>query len=487
MNLKLRGIENIILDLLERALAEANRIEEYELRDKVLAILAVLSAKIGRVDYVEESIRKIKSQQVLLTALKKVVAEMSERGYYPELSKILDNVANCLCRHGTELIPPTVCNSDDISEYAIPKTELIDLRDELLRSKAIRTISLGDLDKAKAIIIAITNPYIRAMMLSDLATAYARKGLYGRAIRLFSEALEIINEMNNLSKFSLNTAIDKDIIYRNMTIMAIIALKMQQAGLKRWSKEVLRSLIETIKKLRNKQEEYKLVMHVIRAARRIGGNIDITPIESLINGEIGQLPLHARSTLLKELSLYYHKEGELNKFVKCMDRAIEYAENIDKNNVREKTLLEIAKDCMDAGILGCPQIIANKLTNDIMKIKVICDLSSKVAKNGYINYAVDLLNRVQENINTETKKRYKVYWLGNVLNILISSGEIDKAQRLYVDLIRLLGKIRNQYYRAAILGMILSMIIRNNGETKKVGIFDENIEIANIDRLITVI
>ena len=366
MNLKLRGIENIILDLLERALAEANKIEEYELRDKVLAILAVLSAKIGRVDYVEESIRKIKSQQVLLTALKKVVAEMSERGYYPELSKILDNVADCLCRHGTELIPPTVCNSDDISEYAIPKTELIDLRDELLRSKAIRTISLGDLDKAKAIIIAITNPYIRAMMLSDLATAYARKGLYGRAIRLFSEALEIINEMNNLSKFSLNTAIDKDIIYRNMTIMAIIALKMQQAGLKRWSKEVLRSLIETIKKLRNKQEEYKLVMHVIRAARRIGGNIDITPIESLIKGEIGQLPLHARSTLLKELSLYYHKEGELNKFVKCMDRAIEYAENIDKNNVREKTLLEIAKDCMDAGILGCPQIIANKLTNDIM-------------------------------------------------------------------------------------------------------------------------
>ena len=309
----------------------------------------------------------------------------------------------------------------------------------------------------------ISNPYVKTVSLADLATAYAKTGSYGKAIRLFSKSLEIAKAPHFYGSDVGMGSMDEDLLCKNISLIVAVALKMQNAGLKRWSNEILKSVAEVVSKMRDRGKGCRLLMCIIKMAREHGLRADVSPIVRVaVSMNMDNITPEMLSSLYKELSLYFHSQGDVARFIEFMERAISYAESIRPLKRRDRILLGIARDCIESGIIGCPKIIAEKIRDVPSRNKIICDLSNAVASKGYINYAMELLNRIGDSIGLETRNEYMAYLLGNTLNMLLCSGNSEKARKVYFDILRLLELIKDQYKKALILTILLTYLLQRN-------------------------
>ncbi len=452
-------INRIATEILKRAFIEANKIETKELRDRILSSLVVMSSQLGLLNYAKSWIKKIEDKDALVLAVRNLVADLSRKGLNNEAKEILEEAYYCIAE---EENGPTFLEKYGYSTSGVlPNPKLVCLKDEILRVKTLLSLEKGDLPKAEECIDSITNPYIKILLKTDLAVAYARNSKYGKAIRLFRESLDLVKETNNKFKMEKMEKINSDMICRNLSLVAAIALKMQKAGLNEWSRDILTSLSTIIRRIHNGNKRCRLLIYVLRMARSPEFKAEVSPLIKIIDSrELEDASPEILSLLYKELSLYYHLYGEISKFVEAMNTALKYAEKIESSKLRDNILLNIARDCMESGIVGCPKIIAGRVKSIESRNKIICDLCNTIARRGYINYAIEMLNRFGESIGFEIKNEYMAYLLGNALNLFLCSGNDEKAQRTYFDILRILELIKDQYRKALILTILLTYLLQ---------------------------
>jgi len=324
----------------------------------------------------------------------------------------------------------------------------------------LQSINEGRMKRARGIVERIFNPYIKATLLAKIGVKYANNGRIGHSIHMFNIAMDIVKSLFRTIYVENGNIYDSSILFKNMLLAETIALHMMHAGLGEWGREVIDKVIGLMERIEDGKLKANILFALIKNARNVGYDGEV---QGLIDYAIDQLDkinnLYYKTQVLKEIALYYFKIGDLNKFVTYMDKTIDSALQYEAGEFRDKLLECIAIDCINSGIYGCPQHLAERITDPKIKVDILSRLSEEMLKKGHLNYGLELLERAEKLVESSIEPSYMPYVLGRIIAVLVQAGLYDRVVKLHDKFMDAVNKLEDNYNRAVVLGLAALLII----------------------------
>ena len=249
----------IVEDLLRRSMDIINNMSPSQKRNGVFGTFALILTKAGKLAELKKILSQVNNRAMCMEVLKAVGIELASEGYYDLALKMIEDLSVDIL--GMDIINST--GEDSILRYHPPALTAVgsDLiaRDELLKVIAVHAVRNKDIKFAEKMISGIISPYIKIEALGELALAYCKARIMLEGIRRFIESLDILDELDRIATGE-GRIYDLNIFSKSINLRGNLAYKIQIAGFKRLSRELINQVIGSLSNIYD--DKYRLTTPV---------------------------------------------------------------------------------------------------------------------------------------------------------------------------------------------------------------------------------
>jgi tetratricopeptide (TPR) repeat protein len=283
----------------------------------------------------------------------------------------------------------------------------------------------------------------------ELATSWASKGLFDRALKL-AEGIEC-------AKWRVNA-------------LSAIAEGMAKAGMFERAKEIFDQALEATEKMEDAKERSR-ALSVIAEEMAKATVQEVTLWQQVLKVAEGIEEAKWRAEALSAIAVGMTKAG-------MFDQALKVAEGIEEADVRAWALREIAEGMAKAGMFDQALKVAEGIEKACWRSMVLMTIAVRTAKAGMVERAKEVFDQALKLAEGIEGAWEQAEALGTIAEGMARAGMIEQAKEIFEHALKVAEGIEEAWWRAGALREIAVMIAKAEMREWAKAVLDQALKVA---------